>query len=142
MMKMLLIALAVTHIVDGDTVDIDNVRYRLAGIDTPEGAQYCLNAMEVKYDCGAEATRALEQLLADGQYTIRVTGTDYWGREIAWFDLPGGGTINCTLVRNGYAWAYRKYSKACIADEVKARNERLGVFATDNLEPWNWRHRK
>lgn len=75
----------VTHIVDGDTLDVDDGRYRvrLLGIDTPE-----------RGECGfAEATEKLRALV-DGQLVELVAnpdGADFdrFGRKLAFVDVAG-----------------------------------------------------
>lgn len=76
----------VNHVVDGDTVDVDGVRVRLLGYDTPE-----------RGECGFNEARArVEQLI--GGRGILVLGatnqveTDRYGRQLAYiryadFDL-------------------------------------------------------
>ena len=48
-------------IVDGDTLKIEGVTYRINGIDAPEYGQKCGN-----WKCGADATIAIAQLI-DGK---------------------------------------------------------------------------
>ena len=43
------------------------------------------------------------------------------------------------LVRNGYAFAYRKYSKKFINDEDYARINKLGMWSMKFEYPWDYR---
>jgi endonuclease YncB( thermonuclease family) len=43
------------------------------------------------------------------------------------------------LVRAGYAFAYRKYSKKFIKDEEYAMKKGIGMWSTDFLFPWDFR---
>ena len=43
------------------------------------------------------------------------------------------------MVRNGYAVAYRKYSKRYILEENFAKEEKLGIWIGSFLEPEKWR---
>ena len=43
------------------------------------------------------------------------------------------------LVRNGYAFAYRKYSKKFIQDEEFARKNKLGLWSMKFDYPWKFR---
>lgn len=45
----------IPRIVDGDTVEIGQVKIRLAGIDAPETDQVCLDAKGEKWACGIAA---------------------------------------------------------------------------------------
>ncbi len=79
------------------------VRIRLYGIDTPEKLQ-------------AFGNRA-KQFTANRVFgkTVIVTpmDTDRYGRTVALIQSPDDTvTLNEALVRNGYAWVYRKYWKA------------------------------
>ena len=51
------------------------------------------------------------------------------------------GTINLNrwMVRNGYAIAYRKYSKTYILDENFAKEEKLGLWGGSFIKPEKWR---
>ena len=43
------------------------------------------------------------------------------------------------LVRNGYAFAYRKYSKKFIIDEDYAKKNKLGLWQMEFQYPWDYR---
>jgi endonuclease YncB( thermonuclease family) len=43
------------------------------------------------------------------------------------------------MVSNGYAVAYRKYSKKFVSDENLAKRDKLGVWAGTFKMPWDWR---
>ena len=43
------------------------------------------------------------------------------------------------LVRSGYAFAYRKYSKKFIEDEEYAKTNKLGMWAMTFQYPWDFR---
>jgi endonuclease YncB( thermonuclease family) len=50
------------------------------------------------------------------------------------------------MVKAGLAYHYRQYSQSCPngpealeAGEQKARGQRLGVWAKDNVKPWDFR---
>jgi endonuclease YncB( thermonuclease family) len=45
----------IPRIVDGDTVEIGQVKIRLAGIDAPETDQVCLDSMGERWACGTTA---------------------------------------------------------------------------------------
>jgi len=59
------IAFAQTRIVDGDTIDVDGVQYRIHGIDAPERAQKC-SANSGTWPCGQAATAQMVKLTASG----------------------------------------------------------------------------
>ena len=50
-----------------------------------------------------------------------------------------GESLSKFLVRNGYAFAYRKYSKKFIKDEEFAKENKLGIWSMKFEYPWNFR---
>ena len=53
--------------------------------------------------------------------------------------LKGKINLNRWMVRNGYAIAYRKYSKLYILDENYAKEEKLGMWKGSFMKPEKWR---
>ena len=47
--------------------------------------------------------------------------------------------INKWLVRNGYAVAYKKYSKKYVLDEQFSKENKLGIWRGTFTEPEKWR---
>ena len=43
------------------------------------------------------------------------------------------------MVRNGYAVAYKKYSKKYLTAEKEARKDELGLWKGKFEMPWDWR---
>ena len=46
------------------------------------------------------------------------------------------------MVRNGWAIAYRKYSNVYVADETFAKENKLGIWVGNFIEPYKWRKEK
>ena len=57
---------SILKIIDGDTIHIGKMKYRLYGIDAPEIKQECKRNNK-KYLCGEEATKFLESLIEDDE---------------------------------------------------------------------------
>jgi endonuclease YncB( thermonuclease family) len=95
----------VTHVVDGDTLDVrltsgKTERIRLIGIDTPErGVCYF-----------SQATARARQLAMSKQVVLRGDPTqdirDRYGRLLAYVWLPGGKDLGYQLVAGGFAKVY------------------------------------
>ena len=95
----------VTHIVDGDTLDVrlasgKRERIRLIGIDTPErGGCYA-----------AKATERTRQLALSKPVVLRGDPTqdtrDRYGRLLAYVWIPGGKDLGYQLVAGGFAKVY------------------------------------
>lgn len=126
------------RIIDGDTLDLDGTRIRLYGIDAPESAQTCRHGAR-EWDCGAEATRALAEMIGDTPLACEARDTDRYGRTVATCEA-GGISVNTWMVRNGWAVAYRQYGGAIYgANEEAAKDDALGLWSGDFDMPWDWR---
>ena len=107
-------------IIDGDTLSIGNQVIRLYGIDAPENAQDCQRNKGKHYNCGAEAVNALKELLQNNAVCAGDEFDSY--RRLIAICHSGSTELNRTLVRSGYALAYRKYSTHYIADETMRKH--------------------
>ena len=125
-------------ITDGDTIKIINKRIRLHGIDTPEKKQICIKNTK-EYSCGKEATDALAKKINGSRVVCKVQDRlDRYKRYIG-VCFAGEVNLNKWMVRNGYAIAYRRYSKDYIEDEDYAKKNKLGLWAGNFIYPEKWR---
>lgn len=129
------------QVVDGDTLDIKGVRVRLEGIDAPETGQTCGRKWVGTWSCGAAATHVLENLVRDRDVACDSMGTDKYGRMLA-ICHAGALELNAEMVRQGYAWAFLKYSARYVDAEAEARTARAGVWQGDADPPWVFRERR
>ena len=53
--------------------------------------------------------------------------------------FKGKINLNRWMVRNGYAVAYRKYSKKFVSQEIFAKKEKLGLWSGTFMMPWDYR---
>ena len=65
-------------------------------------------------------------------------GKDIYKRTLAECFIDGE-SLSSFLVRSGYAFAYRKYSKKFIEDEEFARANKLGLWSMKFQYPWDFR---
>lgn len=128
----------VARVVDGDTLNIEGLGIRLHGIDAPEMAQRCIDARGRSYACGEAATRRVSELAAGKAVTCRGNAFDDYKRFLAVCEVSGV-EINRALVREGFAWAFIRFSQDYAADEAEARRIGVGVFAAANTPPWEFR---
>ena len=125
-------------ITDGDIVKILNKRIRLHGIDAPEKKQICVKNSK-KYNCWQEATNALKKKIDEKSVTCKVQDKlDRYKRYIG-VCLLGDLDLNQWMVRNGYAVAYRRYSKNYIEDENYAKKNKIGLWSSNFIHPEKWR---
>tara|TARA_B110000971_G_scaffold161684_1_gene165252 strand:- start:65 stop:532 length:468 start_codon:yes stop_codon:yes gene_type:complete len=124
-------------ITDGDTIKILNNKIRLHGIDAPEKKQKCIkNAKE--YNCGVVATEALTKKISKNSVKCLTQKKDKYNRLIGVCFIEKED-LNKWMVRNGYAIAYRRYSKDYILDENFAKTNKLGLWSGTFLKPEKWR---
>jgi endonuclease YncB( thermonuclease family) len=129
------------QVVDGDTIKSGDDTYRLEGIDAPESSQQCALPRDQRWMCGTAATARMVELVAGRNVTCETHGKDEYGRDLA--TCRGGGVnINEVMVREGLAWAFRKYSSAYEAVENEARAAHRGVWQADSETPWDFRARR
>ena len=126
-------------IVDGDTIHINNIKYRFHGIDAPEMKQTCKqNNQQIK--CGVLARNALVKKIGNQNVRCKKITIDRYKRIIAEC-FVNDESLSKHLVRNGYAFAYRRYSKQFIEDENFAREQKLGLWQMQFEYPWNYRRK-
>ena len=124
-------------VTDGDTIRIDGERIRFSGIDAPELKQTCLY-QDIEFQCGEFSKNLLIEKIANQNVNCVRESTDQYGRTLAECFI-GQESLSRFLVRAGYAFAYRKYSKKFIKDEEYAMNKGIGMWSTDFLFPWDFR---
>ena len=125
-------------ITDGDTIKILKKRIRFHGIDTPEKKQICIKNFK-KYRCGQKATNALIKKINGKSVVCKVQDKlDRYKRYVGVCFL-GEIDLNKWMVRNGYAVAYRRYSKDYIEDENFAKKNKIGLWSGGFIHPEKWR---
>jgi endonuclease YncB( thermonuclease family) len=128
----------VTKVTDGDTIKVQlssgPITVRLDSVDTPEKDQ----------PWGRESTAALAKLVANKK--VDVVTQDRYERLVAQVSV-GGVNVNEQLVRDGHAWAFRRYMKKDTGPkfctlEAAARAARRGLWSLpdeDWIYPSDWR---
>ena len=129
------------RIIDGDTIILNSEKIRFYGIDTPEKKQKCKDRNGLSYPCGEFATNELKKIISSGQLFCKKRATDRYGRSIS-ICYVNGVDINSLMVKNGWALAYRKYSRDYIDEEKEAKDKKMGMWAGKFIAPWRWRKLK
>ena len=124
-------------ITDGDTININGDKIRFSGIDTPELKQTCTKK-GIKNSCGLKAKQILIDKIVDNKVKCIKEGKDRYKRILAEC-FVNNESLSRYLVRSGYAFAYRKYSKKFITDEDYARVNKLGMWSMEFEFPWDFR---
>ena len=139
----------VPKVVDGDTVHINNNKFRLEGIDAPEIKQQCKKeSLKISYiigftiykdySCGKVSKEKLISKIRGSKIKCIFTAKDRYKRYIATC-YKEKINLNQWMVRNGYAIAYRRYSKKYVPDEDFAKENKLGLWQGKFMNPEKWR---
>ena len=139
----------IPKIVDGDTVYINENKFRLEGIDAPEMRQQCKKeSLKISfiigftfykdYNCGKVSKEKLIIKINGSKIKCIFTTKDRYKRYIATC-YEGKTNLNQWMVRNGYAIAYRRYSKKYVIDEDFAKENKLGLWQGKFMNPEKWR---
>ena len=124
-------------VTDGDTIKIDGEKIRFSGIDTPELKQTCIKD-RVKNSCGIKAKQILIDKISNNKVNCITEGKDQYKRTLAEC-FVNSESLSSYLVKSGYAFAYRKYSKKFIKDEDYARMKKIGMWSMKFEYPWEYR---
>ena len=127
-------------ITDGDTIKINGEKIRFSGIDTPELKQTCIK-QGARKPCGLTAKKILIDKIAENKIVCIREGKDQYRRTLAEC-FVNNESLSKYLVKNGYAFAYRKYSKKFVEEENYAKENKLGLWSMDFQYPWDYRRNK
>ena len=127
-------------VIDGDTIKIHGQRIRLHGIDAPESKQTCI-ADGKKYRCGQRASLALSDKINRGPVSCVERDRDRYKRVVA-VCHSSNVDLNGWMVSQGWAVAYRRYSKDYVEPERAAAAKSVGVWRGEFVLPWDWRRGK
>jgi endonuclease YncB( thermonuclease family) len=130
------------HVIDGDTLDLVDgaarVRIRLNAIDAPESRQTCRSEAWEPFQCGAEASATLRQMIEGRELRCDPLYLDRYRRTVATCFL-GTVDIGRAMVRAGEAIAFRKYGLQYVPDEDQARAAHRGLWRGEFTMPADWR---
>ena len=124
-------------VIDGDTIRLGDVKIRFSGIDAPEINQTCV-ASEGKVACGKISRDLLIEKVTNNKISCTDEGKDFYGRVLGEC-FVNGESLSSYLVREGFAFAYRKYSNKYIEDEEYAKFNKLGMWSMEFEYPWEYR---
>jgi len=135
-------------VVDGDTIKINSKKIRLYGIDAPEKKQKCKKiyltisfmSFTKDYMCGEVSTQKLIKKINKQKLNCNILDVDRYKRLIGEC-FKRNINLNSWMVSNGFAVAYRKYSKKYVSDEINAKNNKLGIWQGKFEMPWDFRRK-
>jgi len=132
----------VVGISDGDTITVlaegnKRMKIRLQGIDAPERSQAF----------GMRSRQNLAKLIFGKNVQIKSHGLDKYSRTLGVI-LIEDQDINEQMVKDGFAWFYRRYEKDLTSDqasryeqaEIEAKENQRGLWVDTNpTPPWDYR---
>ena len=129
------------RVVDGDTLHVNRVRVRLqrhrrAGKRPALPNVRQALALRAGSDTGPGAPESAGRPVA-----CEERDRDRYGRVVAVCTV-GGRDLNRWMVAEGWAFAYRRYSRDYVAAESRARAARQGIWRGEAVAPWDWRRGK
>lgn len=118
---------------DGDSLEIDNRRIRLDGIDAPEYTQICTDADKNEYYCGKQALYYLQNLTEGKDINCKcLPETDRYRREICEC-FAENLSLNREMVSAGWAVTYRDNTYA--DEEREAQENHRGIWQGKHMHP-------
>lgn len=131
------------HVVDGDSLEMRDVRIRLEGIDSPEYYQDCRYANKKKYACGLEAKEYLQSLVNRGKVTCVELDLDRYKRSLCTCYVTNKigekFNLNEEMVRAGWAVVYKNKYSDYSAAETEAKQEKRGMWQGKFMKPQLYR---
>jgi endonuclease YncB( thermonuclease family) len=122
-------------IIDGDTLQIGDRIFHIAGIDAPELGQRCM-IQGKSWRCGLEAALALRKLAAFG--TVGCTSQDDAPRVAGTCQIDGKD-LGEVMVGQGYAVALSGTVPSYQGTQDAARAAKLGLWRGEFVPPEDWR---
>ncbi|WP_411974758.1 thermonuclease family protein [Sulfitobacter faviae] len=130
--------LGVVRVIDGDTFDLGGTRIRLHGIDALESSQTCETEGGQAWACGDWTTREVRDRYQGADAHCEALDRDRYDRIVARCHV-GDVDVGQALVRDGLAFAYRKYSMDYDLDEKAAFVAGRGIHGFKTVSPARYR---
>ena len=113
--------------------------FRIHGIDAPEHRQLCRSSSGARHIAvGTSQRTRLRRSSASSRCGASNATSTVTSRLVAQC-FAGSTDLGAEQVRQGWAVAYRKYSRAYVTEEEQARRARRGIWAGEFAMPWDWR---
>lgn len=125
------------YVIDGDSLIVNGVKTRMYGIDAPEYKQTCFDEESYEYPCGQISREALYKMITDKTICI-IKGHDKYNRILT-VCYNDNIDINSELVKQGMAVAYSRYSDDYIEQEEYAKQNKIGLWRGEFVQPEQYR---
>jgi len=128
-------------VIDGNTLLIEEVRIRLAGIDALELDQKCRAPTNIEWPCGLAAKRMLAGKVGGKPVSCRKLHLGESDHPTATCAASSGEDLSAAMVRAGYALSIGP-DHQYLVDEAAARVAGAGMWSGSFQTPWEWRARQ
>src|ERR1700738_4361529 len=119
------------RVVDGDTLKIDGLTYRLWGIDAPEAGQLCADG----WPAGQTAPQRCPALSRTRQLSCEARTLARYARTVA-ICHADGRDLGADMVADGHAWAFVRYSRDYVEEAREAAAVRAGIHGHTCQPVW------
>ena len=137
-------------VTSGDVIVINGKRWygkctggtvvRLFGIVAPDPSQICEATNGQRWQCGRASAAMLLEAVKNERVVCEGSTTDPQGRLIAVCRLRGED-LNRKMVRDGWALAFPRHSTKYEEDEMRAAQNRVGLWQMPGTPVFEWRNR-
>jgi endonuclease YncB( thermonuclease family) len=124
--------------VSGDTISINGHWITLFAIDAPHKTQHCYRFSGESYPCGLGSTKKMENIITGKKVSCRALAKTSSGDYLA-ICSDGLNDIGATMVRTGWALAYRDSSDVYAPYEDHARKDAQGIWQGHFTKPWKYK---
>ncbi|MDA9503732.1 hypothetical protein XI09_02540 [Bradyrhizobium sp. CCBAU 11386] len=128
------------RILDGNTIEIEQTKIRLLGIEAPATDQICVDAHGRKWACGVAARDELIKHSKGRTWDCHTTGVDEYRRSLGTCFIEGEN-VNAWMVRSGWALSSGRSSPNYAIYELVASTADAGLWSGAFITPWDWRRR-
>jgi len=131
----------IARVIDGDTIQIGEIRIELWGYDAPEQQQTC-TIKGIPWKCGEAATKHLITSIGNKSVSCVPRGTNSSGQP-AFKCAIGYLDVGAELVEVGLAIPYwNNGGEYYIRSFKEAQGLAQGMHAGSFIVPWEWRKRQ
>jgi endonuclease YncB( thermonuclease family) len=126
---------------DGDTISVNEVTFRLYGIDAPEYRQMCKDSAGKDWPCGKAARAQLEAFVLSGSIVCEPQAEDRYNRKVAKCASATVPDLSHSMVQAGLAISPAERGSAAYAEaEDSARTAKRGIWQGEFIQPAEWRN--
>lgn len=117
------------EVVDGDTLRMGDIRFRLFGVDAVEADQTCLRN-GVEWQCGKDAVAALRGITEGKRVICNAKDEDAYGRIVA-VCTANRYDLSEQMARMGLAIALEQFSQDYVAAVEAAKSRKVGIWGSE-----------